>query len=286
MPEAAVRAAETGADGVGLLRIEHLILGLGKTPSWYLKNGREEEFIRELYQGIKTVLDAFRGKPVWVRTIDSPTDEFRNMEGGENEPQEHNPMLGYRGLRRDLHEMDQFRMQAECFRRLWDAGYDNLGIMFPLVQHPREFTAAKEAFRSFGIDVDRRVLGIMVEIPASAIIIDEFIKAGIRFCSFGTNDLVQYTLAVDRNNGMIGDMYEPDHPAVMRLISNCIKECRAAGVECSICGQAGSDPEFVKWLVRQGIASVSSNIDAIPKIRETVAKTERQILLDMAFAAK
>ncbi|MDV0441890.1 phosphoenolpyruvate synthase [Methanorbis furvi] len=283
MPEAAARAAATGADGVGLLRIEHLIIGMNKTPGWYIKNNKEEEFISELYNGIKTVLDAFRGKPVWVRTIDSPTDEFRNMAGGENEPDEHNPMLGFRGIRRDLRQIDQLRIQAACFKRLWDAGYDNLGIMFPLVQHPREFIAAKEAFRSWGIDVDNRVLGIMVEVPASAIIIDEFIKAGINFCSFGTNDLVQYTLAVDRNNGLIGDMYEPEHPAVMRLIASCIEQCREAGVECSICGQAGSDPKFVKWLVNQGIASVSSNIDAIQKIRETVAKTERQILLNAAL---
>lgn len=283
MPEAAARAAATGADGVGLLRIEHLIIGMNKTPGWYLKNGKEEEFIAELSAGIGTVLDAFRGKPVWVRTIDSPTDEFLNMAGGEDEPHEHNPMLGFRGIRRDLRQLGQLKMQAECFKRLWEAGYDNLGIMFPLVQHPREFIAAKEAFRSWGIDVDNRVLGIMVEIPASAIIIDEFIKAGINFCSFGTNDLVQYTLVVDRNNGIIGDMYDPEHPAVMRLIKSCIEQCREAGVECSICGQAGSDPKFVKWLVNQGIASVSSNIDAIAKIRETVAKTERQILLDMAF---
>ncbi|MDV0443707.1 phosphoenolpyruvate synthase [Methanorbis rubei] len=283
MPEAAARAAATGADGVGLLRIEHLIIGMNKTPGWYIKNKKEEEFISELYNGIKTVLDAFRGKPVWVRTIDSPTDEFRNMAGGEDEPDEHNPMLGFRGIRRDLRQIDQLRIQAACFKRLWDAGYDNLGIMFPLVQHPREFIAAKEAFRSWGIDVDNRVLGIMVEVPASAIIIDEFIKAGINFCSFGTNDLVQYTLAVDRNNGLIGDMYEPEHPAVMRLIASCIEQCREAGVECSICGQAGSDPKFVKWLVNQGIASVSSNIDAIQKIRETVAKTERQILLNAAL---
>ncbi|HJJ48042.1 MAG TPA: phosphoenolpyruvate synthase [Methanocorpusculum sp.] len=283
MPEAAARAAATGADGVGLLRIEHLIIGLNKTPSWYIKNNRQEEFIEELMKGIRTVLDAFRGKPVWVRTIDSPTDEFLNMEGGEDEPHEHNPMLGFRGLRRDLRQKEQFRMQAEAFKRLWEAGYDNLGIMFPLVQHPREFLEAKEQFRAWGLPVDEMDLGIMVEIPASAVIIDEFIKAGIRFCSFGTNDLIQYTLAIDRNNGMIGDMYEPEHPAVKRLIANCIKQCREAGVECSICGQAGSDPKFVKWLIQQGISSVSSNIDAIPKIRETVAKTEQQMILSLAL---
>ncbi|MDO5844207.1 MAG: phosphoenolpyruvate synthase [Methanocorpusculum sp.] len=283
MPEAAARAAATGADGVGLLRIEHLIIGMNKTPSWYIKNNKEEDFITELMDGIRTVLDAFRGKPVWVRTIDSPTDEFLNMAGGEDEPHEHNPMLGFRGIRRDLRQKEQLKMQAEAFKRLWEAGYDNLGIMFPLVQHPREFIQAKELFREWGIDVDNRTLGIMVEIPASAIIIDEFIKAGIKFCSFGTNDLVQYTLAVDRNNGLIGDMYEPEHPAVMRLIKSCIDQCREAGVECSICGQAGSDPKFVKWLVNQGIASVSSNIDAIPKIRETVAKTEKQMILSLAL---
>ncbi len=283
MPEAAARAAATGADGVGLLRIEHLIIGLNKTPSWYIKNNKQEEFITELENGIKKVLDEFRGKPVWVRTIDSPTDEFLNMEGGEDEPHEHNPMLGFRGLRRDLRQKEQFRMQAEAFKRLWEAGYDNIGVMFPLVQHPREFIAAKEAFREWGLPVDQMDLGIMVEIPASAVIIDEFIKAGIKFCSFGTNDLFQYTLAVDRNNGIIGDMYEPEHPAVMRLIANCIKQCREADVECSICGQAGSDPKFVKWLVKQGITSVSSNIDAIPKIRETVAKTEKQMILSLAL---
>ncbi len=283
MPEAAARAAATGADGVGLLRIEHLIIGMNKTPSWYIKNNKQEDFITELMNGIKTVLDAFRGKSVWVRTLDSPTDEFLNMEGGEDEPHEHNPMLGFRGIRRDLRQKEQLRMQAEAFRRLWVAGYHNIGIMFPLVQHPREFLAAKEAFREWGLDVDHMDLGIMVEIPASAIIIDEFIKAGISFCSFGTNDLVQYTLAVDRNNDLIGNMYEPEHPAVMRLIASCIKQCREADVECSICGQAGSDPKFVKWLVSQGISSVSANIDAIQKIRETVAKTEKQIILNAAL---
>ncbi|HJJ39467.1 MAG TPA: phosphoenolpyruvate synthase, partial [Methanocorpusculum sp.] len=109
MPEAAKRAAATGADGVGLLRIEHLIIGLNKTPSWYIKNNKREEFIGELEKGIRTVLDEFRGKPVWVRTIDSPTDEFLNMAGGEDEPHEHNPMLGFRGLRRDLRQKEQFR---------------------------------------------------------------------------------------------------------------------------------------------------------------------------------
>jgi pyruvate,water dikinase len=282
LPEAAKRAAATGADGVGLLRIEHLILGLNKTPGWYVEHGEEEKFISELYSGIKTVLDAFPGKSVWVRTLDAPTDEFRNMEGGEVEPVEHNPMLGWRGIRRDLRSPEQFRMQVEAFKRLWAAGYSNLGVMFPLVNHPAEFVQARAMMKEWGVNVENVTLGVMIEVPSSAILIEDFIKAGIKFASFGTNDLIQYTLAIDRNNEHVADMYEPEHPAVLRLIDYAIKACREHGVECSICGQAGSDPDMVAWLVGHGITSVSANIDAVPRIREAVARRERQILLDAA----
>lgn len=280
LAEAAARAAATGADGVGLLRIEHMILGMNKTPGWYISQNKEEEFITELYNGIKVVLDAFPGKPVWVRTLDAPTDEFRNMLGGETEPIEHNPMLGWRGIRRDLQSPDQFRMQIEVFKRLWDRGYDNLGLMFPLVGHPDEFLKAKALIAGWGVDVDAVELGIMVEIPSSAILIEDFCKAGISFASFGTNDLIQYTLAIDRNNELVSSMYRPKHPAVLKLIRDAIAVCRQYGVECSICGQAGSDPKMVEWLIENGITSVSANIDAIPKIRETAARTEKRMILD------
>ncbi|KQC03799.1 MAG: phosphoenolpyruvate synthase [Methanoculleus sp. SDB] len=280
LPEAAARAAATGADGVGLLRIEHLILGMNKTPGWFIKNGLEIEFIEELYTGIKTVLDAFPGKPVWVRTLDAPTDEFRNMEGGEDEPEEHNPMLGWRGIRRDIRSPEQFQLQIEAFKRLWKEGYDNLGLMFPLVSHPDEFILAREMIRSWGVDVGNTALGIMIEIPSSAIMIEDFCRAGISFASFGTNDLIQYTLAIDRNNQNITEMYNPRHPAVLKLIDDAIAVCRDYGVECSICGQAGSDPSMVEWLIEHGISSVSANIDAVGKIRETAARTEKRIILD------
>jgi pyruvate,water dikinase len=282
IPEAAKRAAATGADGVGLLRIEHLILGLNKTPGWFIANHKEEMFVTELHDGIKTVLDAFPGKPVWVRTLDAPTDEFRNMAGGENEPHEHNPMLGWRGIRRDLQSPDQFRLQVEAFKRLWKEGYDNLGMMFPMVSHPDQFIQGKEMMRGWGVDVKNVTLGIMIEIPSSAIMIEDFIQAGIKFASFGTNDLIQYTLAIDRNNENVADMYNPQHPAVLSLIHNAIQTCRAYNIECSICGQAGSDPKMARWLVEHGITSISANIDAIAKIRETVARTEKRIILEAA----
>ena len=282
MPEAAKRAAATGADGVGLLRIEHLILELNKTPGWYIAQKKDEEFIQELYRGIRVVLDAFCNKPVWVRTLDAPTDEFRNMQGGETEPIEHNPMLGWRGIRRDLWSPEQFRMQVEAFRRLWKDGYHNLGVMFPMVSHPDEFIRAKKMMETWGVNVDEVTLGIMVEIPSSAILIEDFVKAGIRFASFGTNDLIQYTLAIDRNNENVATMYKPKHPAVLKLIDNAIQVCRKYGVECSICGQAGSDPEMAVWLVEHGIDSISANIDAVPKIREAVLRTEKRMVLKAA----
>jgi pyruvate,water dikinase len=154
--------------------------------------------------------------------------------------------------------------------------------MFPMVSHPDQFILGKEMMRGWGVDVENVTLGIMIEIPSSAILIEDFLTCGIKFASFGTNDLIQYTLAIDRNNENVADMYQPKHPAVLHLIHDAIQTCRNYGVECSICGQAGSDPKMVEWLVEHGIASVSANIDAIAKIRETVARTEKRIILEAA----
>jgi pyruvate, water dikinase len=151
-----------------------------------------------------------------------------------------------------------------------------------MVSHPDEFVAACTMLEEFGIDTRKATLGIMIEIPSSALLIEDFIRAGIDFASFGTNDLVQYTLAIDRNNENVATMYQPKHPAVLALIDSAIRVCRDNGVECSICGQAGSEPPMVEWLVEHGISSVSANIDAVAKIRETVARTEQRIILESA----
>ena len=282
IPEAAERAKATLADGVGLLRIEHMILGLNTHPQVYIKSGRSDEYVNELVKGIRTVADAFYPRPVWVRTLDAPTDEFRAMKGGEGEPFEHNPMLGMRGIRRDLRELEHFRLEMAAFKKLFELGYDNIGIMLPLVQHPKELRRAKEIMVECGIDIEKVDVGIMVEIPASALIIDDFIKEGIDFVSFGTNDLTQYTLAVDRNNELVADLYNELHPAVLKLIEYVIERCNKAGVTTSICGQAGSRPEVAKKLVAMGITSISANIDAVEAVREMVARTEHEIILDSA----
>ena len=282
IPEAAERAKQTQADGVGLLRIEHMILGLNTHPEVYMKSGRSQEYVDELVKGIRTVADAFYPKPVWVRTLDAPTDEFRAMKGGENEPFEHNPMLGMRGIRRDLRETEHFKLEMAAFKKLFEMGYDNVGIMLPLVQHPRELRRAKELMRECGIDLEKVDVGIMVEIPASALIIDEFIQEGLDFVSFGTNDLTQYTLAVDRNNELVADLYNELHPAVLKLIEYVIGRCKAAGVTTSICGQAGSRPDVARRLVAMGITSISANIDAVESVREMVARTEHALILEAA----
>jgi len=278
-PDRAGAAAATLADGVGLLRIEHMILGLGKTPNWYIKNGKTEEYIDELGKGIKTVADAFYPKPVWVRTLDAPTDEFRAMEGGEGEPHEHNPMLGWRGIRRDLTETEHFRLEVRAFKKLHEIGLSNVGIMLPMVQHVSEFQKAKAIMVEEGLDLERIDVGIMVETPGAALTIEDFIEDGIDFVSFGTNDLTQYTLAVDRNNENVAGLYTELHPAILKLIEFVVERCNEAGVKTSICGQAGSYPEMAKRLVEIGITSISANIDAVATVRETVARSEKILML-------
>lgn len=286
IPEATQRAVETQADGVGLLRIEHMILGLPKHPKQYIKEGKADEYVNELVSRIQTVVDAFYPKPVWVRTLDAPTDEFRAMEGGEGEPIEPNPMLGYRGIRRDLIDTEHFELEVRAFKELIKRGFTNMGIMIPLVQHPSELRRAKQFMREKGLDIDKIDIGIMVEIPAAALIIDQFIAEGLNFVSFGTNDLTQYTLAVDRNNEHVAHLYNELHPAIMKLIEHVIIECNKAGVKTSICGQAGSNPKVAKRLVELGITSISANIDAVEAVRDMVARTELQLLLKAAREKK
>ena len=283
MPEAAEKAAATGADGVGLLRTEHLMLTSGIHPGKFIADGREDELIDTIAENVQIVADAFYPRPVWYRTLDAPTDEFITLEGGENEPREHNPMLGWRGIRRELDQPEILKCEFKAIKKLHEKGYTNIGIMIPLSQSPAELVQAKALCSEIGFEPHKDVdFGMMVEIPAAAIMIDEYIKIGIDFVSLGTNDLTQYTLAVDRNNEFVAKHYSEEHPAVMKLIERTIRKCAEAGVKCSICGQAGSVPHIVEKLVGFGISSVSSNTDAIADVRKTVARAEQKIILDAA----
>jgi pyruvate,water dikinase len=280
IPEAAERAAATGADGVGLLRIEHLVLSLGKTPERYIRDEGAEAYVEELIDGVRHVAEAFYPRPVRVRTLDAPTDEFRQLEGGDDEPTEHNPMLGYRGLRRSLDRPEVFEYELEAFRRLYEKGYENLELMFPLVNDADDVAAARSHMEAVGIDPGKREWGVMIETPASAIRVGDIVAEGVDFVSFGTNDLTQYTLAVDRNNEHVSDRFDELHPAVLDLIGDTIETCRAAGVDTSICGQAASNPQMVDFLVREGITSISANIDAVGDVLDETARVEKRLLMD------
>ena len=283
MPEAAERAAATGADGVGLLRTEHLMLTAGIHPGKFIADGREDELINTIAENVQIVADAFYPKPVWYRTLDAPTDEFITLEGGENEPEEHNPMLGWRGIRRELDQPEILKCEFKAIKKLHEQGYTNIGIMIPLSQSPSELIQAKALCSEVGLEPHKDVdFGMMVEIPAAALTIEDYLAIGVDFVSLGTNDLTQYTLAVDRNNEFVAKHYTEEHPAVMKLIERTIKKCAEAGVTCSICGQAGSVPHIVEKLVKFGITSVSSNSDAVAEVRKTVARAEQKIILEAA----
>ena len=283
MPEAAERAAATGADGVGLLRTEHLMLTAGIHPGKFIADGKEDELINTIAENVQIVADAFYPKPVWYRTLDAPTDEFITLEGGENEPEEHNPMLGWRGIRRELDQPEILKCEFKAIKKLHEQGYTNIGIMIPLSQSPSELIQAKALCSEVGLEPHKDVdFGMMVEIPAAALTVEDYLEIGVDFVSLGTNDLTQYTLAVDRNNEFVAKHYTEEHPAVMKLIERTIKKCAEAGVTCSICGQAGSVPHIVEKLVKFGITSVSSNADAVAEVRKTVARAEQKIILEAA----
>ncbi|MGC8812043.1 MAG: PEP/pyruvate-binding domain-containing protein [Candidatus Aenigmatarchaeota archaeon] len=268
-------------DGVGLLRIEHMILKSGKHPVKLVREGRKEEYIQILLDGIRPIAKTFYPKPVWVRTLDARTDELRHLEGGEEEIKEDNPMLGWHGIRRSLDEPELLKAEFEAIKKLHEEGLNNVHVMLPFIISVDEFRKAKEIALEAKLPKSCK-LGIMVEVPSCALTIEEFCKEGIDFASIGSNDLTMLTLGVDRNNAKLSNLYSEMHPAVLRLIRETIKTCNKYDVESSICGEAPSNiPEMVEFLIECGIASISVNIDAIKRVREIVARSEKKLLEDL-----
>ncbi len=283
MPEYAEKAAQTNADGVGLLRCEFLILKDREHPYALIKEGRKEELVNDLADGIRKIAEAFKGKSVWYRTLDAPTDEFRHMKGGEDEPEEDNPMMGWRSIRRDLDQPELLKAQFEAIKKVHDEGYTNVGVMIPLVTHVEQVKKAKEYLMEVGLEpLEEIEFGIMIETSAAVELIDELCEEGLDFVSIGSNDLTQFTLAVDRNNARVQKWFDEMHPAVLKQLERVIKSCKKHNVEVSICGQAGSREDMAEWLVKKGIDSISANIDAVEKIRYVVYKTEKKMLLSVA----
>jgi pyruvate,water dikinase len=270
-PEAAARAAPR-ADGVGLLRAEHMLASSGRHPA-HLARTDPEELVRIVEEGIGAIAKAFHPKPVWYRTLDARTDEFRDMEGGAEEPHETNPMLGWHGIRRSLDDPCVFRCELQAIRNLRQKGLDNVCIMLPFIISVEELRKAKSM-----IDFPAKV-GIMVETPAAVTEIESFCREGIAFASIGSNDLTQLMLGVDRNNARLAGLYSEFHPAVLSAIRSVISSCRKHNVEISLCGESGSNPRMAELLVEAGIDSISVEADAIDSIRQVAARAERKILL-------
>jgi len=283
--DAAQRAFDTNPDGIGLMRAEHILTAAKEHPYYMIKKGQSKELQNLLEKELEKIMSLFKNKPVYYRTFDARTDEYRNLKGGETEPKEDNPMLGWHGIRRDLDQPEMLKTQFRAIRSLVKKGYTNLGIMIPFTQNVKEYIEAKKLAEFVGLRPHKDCFfGIMVETPGCSLTIEEYIDAKIDFVSFGTNDLTQLTLGLDRNNDKIQKWFSELHPAILKQIAHVISYCKPAGVRTSICGQAGSNPEMVKQLVRIGIDSISANIDAVEKIRETVYLTEKDMLLEQIKA--
>ncbi|MBD3354503.1 phosphoenolpyruvate synthase [Candidatus Woesearchaeota archaeon] len=282
LPDFAEKAAkETNADGVGLVRLEIMIAQGEMHPAEYIRQNKDEEYIKLLMDGMRGIARAFRGKPVWVRTSDMRTDEYRNLKGGDKEPKETDPMIGWHAIRRGLDEPRILKAEFTAIKRLHEEGLKNIGVMLPFVIRTREVREAKKLMRDVGLEPCEDIMfGVMIETPASCWIIEDLCKEGICFVSFGTNDLTQLTLGIDRNNERIAKLFDEMHAGVLGEIKKVVEVCQRYNVETSICGQAGSRPEMAKFLVNIGIDSISANPDAVHDIKEVVARTEKKLLLD------
>ncbi len=272
LPEFAGRAAKTNAYGVGLVRLEGIIASSGKHPLKFQQENKIEEYQDIIYKGLEKISEQFIGKEIWVRTSDIRSDEYSNLEGAPKEI-EKNPMLGMHGIRFSLKNPEIFKAELLAIKKLTERGH-KFGVMFPQIISVREVQEAKRLMQELGLIEAKVKVGVMIETPAAAILIKDICEQGIDFISFGTNDLTQYTLAIDRGNEQVQYLYNEMNWAIKKQISRVIRECKQHNVETSICGQAGSNKEMVEFLVQQGIDSISVNADIAKEISELVKELE------------
>ena len=263
-PEDAVFARKGDAEGIGLMRSEFLYLGRDSLPT-------EEE----LFNAYRQVAQTMEDRPVVVRTLDIGEDkqaDYLNLE------KEENPALGLRGLRLCLNREEIFRTQLRAIYRA--SAFGKLQIMFPMVASLWELSKAKQLCSQIRRELIREghqgedvPIGVMVETPAAAVIADELAKEA-DFFSVGTNDLTQYTLAVDRQNAHIGDFYDPYHPALMRLLAWIAKCAKEAGIWAGICGELGADPKLTEKFIEMGYTELSMAPGKILETRKLICESK------------
>ena len=260
LPEEADLAANSGAEGVGLLRTEFLVVGRATMP--------DED---EQYRAYRRVVRAFGGRPVVIRTFDIGGDKL--PVGGF--PSEANPFLGWRAIRMCLDQPDLFRVQLRALLRVAVEG--DVRIMLPLIVSVDEVRQARalldraaDELETRGVAYRRDVpLGVMVETPAAAVAVDTLVK-DVAFLSIGTNDLVQYTLAVDRGNANLASRFTPLHPAVLRLIRRTVDTALEAGKEIAVCGEMASQPLMAFALLGLGVRQLSVSPRSVPLVKRIV----------------
>lgn len=262
LPEEAQAAMLAGADGIGLFRSEFLFMGRHDLPT-------EEE----QYQAYALVVKTMAGRPVTIRTLDLGAD--KNLDGDVTVAS--NPALGLRAIRYCLAHPEIFATQLRALLRASQHGH--VRILIPMISHMHEVHATRQAIESACAELDaRRVpyarnisLGAMVEIPAIAIAIEPFVEA-LDFLSIGTNDLIQYTLAIDRGDSDVVDLYDPMHPAVLRLIAHTINAGERAGKPVAVCGEMAGDARVTRMLLGLGLKGFSMHpaqlLDVKKEVRE------------------
>ncbi len=269
--EEAAKAVSLGADGVGLFRSEYLFMNANRLPS--------EEVQFEAYQ---TAVRDMNGLPVTIRTLDLGGDKILDPSEFPMH-RESNPFLGYRAIRFCLDHEKLFLEQLRAILRA--SAFGKVRIMYPMISGALELSranvvleTAKEQLRKAGTPFDEKVeAGAMIEIPSAAIAADTLVE-GSSFFSVGTNDLIQYLLAVDRLNDRVAHLYEPTHPAVIRTLKTIIDAAREGGIGVSICGEVAGDPVMVPLLVGLGVESLSMSPTLLPNVKFVVQN------MDMAEA--
>jgi len=274
-------------DGIGLMRIEFIVSEWIKYhPLYLIKIGKPEEFVNKLAEGISMVASAIYPRPVVVRFSDFKSNEYKSLQGGtEFEPDERNPMIGWRGVSRYISKQYEpaFRLEVKAILKVREEmGLSNVWVMFPFVRTTWELNKAIKIMEEEGLrrSSDFKVW-IMAEVPSVVVLADEFSKIVDGF-SIGSNDLAQLTLGVDRDSDLLARMgyYDERDPAVLESIRRLIRTAHKYGRTVSICGQAPSVyPEVVEFLVKEGIDSISVNPDAVTTTRRWVASVEQKILL-------